>query len=162
MNKAVAPFTGVDVSGSGAERAATADVLNTLITVALALLAVAIVIAVVGIGNTLGLSVVERTQESALLRALGLQRAQLRFMLAIEAALLALVAAAVGTFFGIFFGWAAVAATFGQAGRSAVLSVPTGQLLLVCAAAILAGVLASVLPGRSAARTTPVQALVEV
>jgi len=162
VNKAVAPFTGVDVSGSGAERAATADVLNTLITVALALLAVAVVIAVVGIGNTLGLSVVERTQESALLRALGLRRAQLRFMLAIEAALLALVAAAVGTFFGIFFGWAAVAATFGQAGRSAVLSVPTGQLLLVCAAAILAGVLASVLPGRSAARTTPVQALVEV
>lgn len=162
VNKVVVPFAGVEVSGSGAARAATADLVGTVLKVALALLAVAVVIAVLGIGNTLGLSVVERTRESALLRALGLRRTQLREMLALEAALLALVAAVVGTFFGIIFGWAAVAAAFGQAGESVLLTIPAGRLLMVFAAAVLAAMLASVLPGRRAAMATPVQALVEV
>jgi len=162
VNRAVAPFPGVEVSGAGPQRAATADVLGTLIKIALALLAVAVVIAIVGIGNTLGLSVVERTRESALLRALGLRRGQLRSMLALEAALLALVAAVVGSFFGVIFGFAAVGAAFGQAGEPAIFTLPYGQLTLVCAGAVLAGVLASALPGRRAAKATPVQALVEV
>jgi len=79
------------------------------------------------------LSVLERTRESGLLRALGLRRRQLRSMLAVEAGLLALVAAVVGTLFGLLFGWAAVGAAFGQAGQSVVLSVPVGQLALVFA-----------------------------
>lgn len=161
VNPAVAPFAGVRVSGAGVERAATADVLGSIIKVALALLAVTVVIAVVGIGNTLGLSVVERTRESALLRALGLRRRQLRSMLAVEAMLLALVAAVVGSVFGVIFGWAAVGAAFGQARQSVVLSVPFGQLAAVFAGALLAGVLASVLPGRRAAKATPTQALME-
>lgn len=161
VNRAVAPFPSVEVSGAGPQRAATAEVLGTLIKIALALLAVAVVIAIVGIGNTLGLSVVERTRESALLRALGLRRGQLRSMLALEAALLALVAAVVGSFFGVIFGFAAVGAAFGQAGEPAVFTLPYGQLAMVCAGAVLAGVLASALPGRRAAKATPVQALVE-
>ncbi len=82
-------------------------------------------------------------------------------MLALEAALLALVAAVVGSFFGVIFGFAAVGAAFGQAGEPAVFTLPYGQLAMVCAGAVLAGVLASALPGRRAAKATPVQALVE-
>lgn len=162
VNALVALSAEVRVSGAGVERAATADVLGSVIKVALALLAVAVAIAVVGIGNTLGLSVVERTRESALLRALGLRRRQLRSMLAVEAILLALVAAVVGSLFGLIFGWAAVGSAFGQAGQPVVLSVPFGQLAAVFAGTLVAGVLASVLPGRRAVRATPTQALVEI
>lgn len=162
VNPAVAPFADVNVSGAGVQRAATSDVLDSLITLALALLAVTAVIAVVGIGNSLGLSVVERTRESALLRALGLRRRQLRAMLAVEAGLLALVAATVGIVFGLIFGWAAVGAAFGQADEPVILTVPYGRLSAVFAGTLLAGVIASVLPGRRAASTTPTQALVEV
>lgn len=70
--------------------------LDALVLLATALLGVAALIAVIGVGNTLGLSVLERSRESALLRALGLQRRQLRTILAVEAVLLALVAAVVG------------------------------------------------------------------
>ncbi|SDO72891.1 putative ABC transport system permease protein [Nakamurella panacisegetis] len=162
VNPVVAPLAGLDISGAGVQRAATAEVLDAVIKVALALLAVAVVIAVVGIGNTLGLSVVERTRESALLRALGLRRRQLRSMLAVEAGLLALLAAAVGIVFGTLFGFAAVGAAFGEAGATAVLSVPWLELVAVTGGALLAGVLASILPGRRAARATPIQALVDV
>ena len=162
VNPIVAPLTGLDISGAGVERAATADVLDTVIKVALALLAVAVVIAIVGIGNTLGLSVVERTRESALLRALGLRRRQLRSMLAIEAALLALLAAAIGIVFGVLFGFAAAGSAFGEAGQTVVLTVPWLELVAVAAGALLAGVLASIVPGRRAATATPTQALVEV
>ena len=161
VNRMVAPYATVTVSGSGVSRAETAELLHTLVTIALALLAVTAVIAVVGVGNTLGLSVVERTRESALLRALGLRRRQLRLMLAVEAGLLALVAAVVGTLCGVVFGWAAVGAAFGQAGQAVELSVPVGRLALVFGGAVLAGVLASVLPGRRAALATPTQALVD-
>ncbi len=162
VNPVVAPLPGVDLSGSGVQRAAQAEILGTLIKVALALLAVTVVIALVGIGNTLGLSVIERTRESALLRALGLRRRQLRYMLAIESGLLALVGTVVGSFFGVLFGWAAVGAAFGQANQPVTLTVPAGQLGMVLGGAVLAGVLASVVPARRAARATPTQALVEV
>ena len=161
VNRMLAPYAAVTVSGSAVSRAETADLLHTLVTIALALLAVTVAIAVIGIGNTLGLSVIERTRESALLRALGLRRRQLRSMLAVEAGLLALVAAVVGTLFGVIFGWAAVAAAFGQAGQPVAFDVPAGPLVLVALGAVVAGVLASVLPGRRAAGATPTQALVD-
>ena len=126
------------------------------------MLAVAVVIAIVGIGNTLGLSVIERTSESALLRALGLQRRQLRLMLAVEAAVLAGVGSAVGIAAGIGYGWAGSASAFGEAGESTVLDIPWGQLGLVLLLAVLAALLASVLPARRAGMATPTQALAEV
>lgn len=162
INPLLTEVEGMSLSGSGPERAELESLLDTLIRVALALLAVAVVIAVVGIGNTLGLSVVERTRESALLRALGLRRRQLRQMLAVEAILLAVVAAVVGIFFGVLFGFAAVTAAFGEAGRNAELTIPWAELGLVFLGAIVAGVLASALPARRAAKATPIQALAEV
>ncbi|NHA00805.1 ABC transporter permease [Nocardioides sp. W3-2-3] len=74
------------------------------------LLGIAVVIALVGIANTLGLSVLERGREHALLRALGLTRRQVRRMLATEAVLLALVATLLGTTLGVTFAWAGVRA----------------------------------------------------
>ena len=126
------------------------------------LTAVAVVIAIVGLGNALALSVIERGHESALLRALGLQRRQLRSMLATEAILLALVGAGVGVLAGIGFGMIGTAAMASEADLAVTryaLSVPQTAIVLV--GALLAGAVASVLPGRRAARSHPVEALAQ-
>ena len=73
---------------------------------ALGLIGIAVVIALIGIANTLGLSVLERAREHATLRALGLTRGRLRRMLATEAVLLSVVATVFGTVIGVGFAWA--------------------------------------------------------
>lgn len=153
---------GVLVGGSAPIRTDQQKALGQILTFAIGLLAVAVVIAVVGIANTLSLSVVERTRESGLLRALGLQRGQLRRMLAVEAVLLAVAGTLVGVLAGLLFGWAGASAAITAAGESLVLDVPWSQLAAVLGGAVVAGLLASVLPARRAARTAPVAALVDV
>ncbi|MFD3688580.1 ABC transporter permease [Nocardiopsis sp. NPDC058631] len=120
-----------------------------------AMLGLAIVIAVFGISNTMALSVLERTRESALLRALGLGKGQLRRMLSVEAVLLCLIGAGIGIVLGVVFGWAVGAATL----PDMVLTVPAGQIAVFIAVAVLAGLLASVLPARRAAGTSITGAL---
>lgn len=123
------------------------------------LLAIAVVIALVGIANTLGLSVLERGREHALLRALGLTRRQVRRMLATEAVLLALVATLLGTALGVTFAWLGVQSLVAPVVSGAGLVLPWTQLGLVVALAGAAGLLAAVLPARRAARTTPAAGL---
>jgi putative ABC transport system permease protein len=150
------------VSGSLTEKAAYAKLLDTLLLIATVLLGVAVMIALIGVGNTLGLSVIERTRESALLRALGLQRGQLRLMLAVEAVLLAVAGAAVGIAAGAFFGWVGTVALGQELDyQTVVFSMSASQTLTVAAVALVAGVLASILPGRRAARSAPVDALAD-
>lgn len=147
--------------GGGALRAGRfLQILDVLLLVVTALLGVAVVIAVLGIGNTLGLSVAERRRESALLRSLGLTRTGLRLTVALEAVTLAVVAALVGTVLGIGYGFAGIRALLGQA-VDIRFTVPVGQVAALAGAAALAGLLASVLPARRAARTPPAQALAE-
>ena len=128
--------------------------LNEAVNVVLAILALALVIAFIGIANTLSLSVHERTREIGLLRALGLTRRQTRVMLGVEAALMGAVAAVVGSAAGALFAWAAVTSI-----EELEFVVPWGLLALSGAVATLLGVLASIAPGQRAARTSPVVAL---
>ena len=93
-------------------------------------------------------------RESSLLRALGLTKGQLRSMLAVEAVLIAGVAALSGAVLGVFYGWAGTKSALGVMGTVAP-AVPWLQLLAVLAVAIVAGLLASVLPARRAARLPP-------
>ncbi|MDQ6524784.1 FtsX-like permease family protein [Nocardioides sp. LHD-245] len=123
------------------------------------LLAIAVLIALVGIGNTLGLSVLERGREHALLRALGLTRRQVRRMLATEAVLLSLVATVLGTALGVVFAWTAVRALVQPAIDGAGLVLPWGQLGLVVTIAALAGLVAAVVPSRRASRIAPAAGL---
>lgn len=146
------------VVSDAAERRGNEDVIDTLLAVVVGLLAVAVVIALVGVANTLSLSVIERRRESATLRAIGLSRRQLRATLAIEGMLIAGVGALLGVGLGMLYGWAGAAVVFGTAG-DLQLSVPWGDLGIVLAVAVAAGLLASVVPGRAAARTPPVAAL---
>ena len=136
-------------------RAQVSDTMDIAFYTIAAMLGLAILIAVFGISNTMALSVLERTRESALLRALGLARGQLRRMLSVEAVLLCLIGAGVGIALGLVFGWAAVESAL----PNTVISVPVSQIAAFIAIAVLAGLLASVLPGRRAAGTSTTGAL---
>jgi putative ABC transport system permease protein len=133
--------------------------LDVLTWSVLGLLAVSVAIALVGIANTLGLSVLERAREHALLRALGLTRRQLRWMVAAEAVLLSVVAGALGTVIGVGFAGVGYEAVVKRALTHATMLIPWPQLAGVVLVAGLAGLLASVLPARRAARVTPTAGL---
>jgi putative ABC transport system permease protein len=140
------------------ERARRVDQVLTLFT---ALLGLSILIALLGIANTLTLSVLERTRESALLRALGLTRGQLRGMLLAEALLMALLGVSLGVALGAGFG-AAMVHAFIKSADAGVVSIPHRQIALYVLAGVAAGVLAAVLPARRAARVPVVTALADV
>ena len=146
------------VSGPAAERVVFEQVIDTLLAIVVGLLGVAVVIALIGVANTLSLSVIERRRESAVLRAIGLTRGQLRGMLAVEGVFLAVVGVLIGAVFGVLCGWSGAGILFGQTGGLA-LAVPWAHLGVIVVVAVLAGLVASVLPARSAVRTPPVAAL---
>lgn len=134
--------------------------LNQVLTFIWALIGLAVLIALFGIANTLTLSVLERTRESALLRALGLTRGQLRLMLVVESVLMALMGAAIGLLLGIGFGWVITEALSTDT-ISVDLVVPFGQIGVMLAGAVVAAVLAAALPARRAARTSVVAGMAE-
>jgi len=121
-----------------------------LINLIYALLGLAVVIAVLGIVNTLALSVIERTREIGLLRAVGLSRRQLRRMVRLESTLIAVFGGLLGLAVGAVFGVALQHALRSQG--IDVLAVPVGQLLGFLLLAALIGVLAALWPARRAAR----------
>ncbi|MFT4226587.1 FtsX-like permease family protein [Micropruina sp.] len=151
-----------EVTGAIIEAVAMESVLNVLLAITTALLGVAVLIALIGVSNTLGLSVLERTRESALMRALGLQARSLRLMLLIEALLLAVVGVAVGVVAGIYFGWLGATALAKQVAADVRLVVDLPLTLGMVVVAILAAALASVLPGRRAAKASPTEALADI
>lgn len=153
--------SGFQVGGSASQIYIIKQILNVLLLITTALLGVAVAIALIGVGNTLGLSVIERTRESALLRALGMKRGSLRLMLLVEALLLCLTGVLVGVLAGLFFAWLGMTALLRQANIPAtvMVGVDPAQTLGLIAIAVVAASLASVLPGRRAALASPVEAL---
>ena len=122
-----------------------------------ALLGLALVIAVLGIVNTLALSVIERTREVGLLRAIGLSRGQLRLMITLESVVIAVLGAVLGVVLGLGFGVALMYAVRDQGLE--VISVPVGQLVVFLVLSVVIGVLAAVFPARRAARLDVLRAI---
>ncbi|WP_244930008.1 ABC transporter permease [Nocardioides sp. W7] len=122
-----------------------------------ALLALALVIAVLGIVNTLALSVIERTREVGLLRAIGLSRRQLRWMITLESVVISVLGAVLGVLLGVFFGIVLMYALRDEGLE--VISVPAGQLAVFLGLSVAIGVLAAVLPARRAARLDVLRAI---
>lgn len=122
-----------------------------------ALLGLAIVIAALGIVNTLALSVIERTREVGLLRAVGLGRGQLRRMVRLEAIAIAVLGALLGIAAGLLFG-VVLQRAFGDQGITE-LSIPWTRLVVFVIIAGLVGVLAAVLPARRAAKLNVLRAI---
>lgn len=146
------------LTGALMEKAGYVAVLDTMLTVVLALLAVAVVVSVLGIASTTSLSVLERSRENSLLRALGLSKRQLGALIRREALVISLVAAVVGLVAGWLFGVLGVMSLFTE-GMTVRPVVPWGGFLLILAGAVVVAVLASALPVRRATRLSPVEGM---
>ncbi len=134
-----------------------AQQIDTLLAILYGLLALAVVIAILGIVNTLALSVVERRREIGMLRAVGMQRMQVRRTIYLESLLIAVFGAIVGVVLGLSFGWAFVR-TLADQGLD-IISVPWSQVVGMLVASAVIGVLAALWPGNRAAKTPPLEAI---
>jgi putative ABC transport system permease protein len=132
--------------------------IDSLLTFVTVMLALAVLIALLGIVNTLALSVFERTRELGLLRAIGMTRGQVRAMVRWESAVISLIGALSGAALGIGIGLVLSQALREQGIKA--ISVPVGQVAVFVALAAVAGVVAAIAPSRSAARVDVLQAVV--
>ena len=147
-------------AGSVFQRAQWESAIDAMMMVLVGLIAVAVVIALIGVANTLSLSVIERTKESATLRAIGMTRGQVRRSLALEATLISLTSTVSGLIVGTAFGWIGSYMVFSVIGKVPFVVDWTIYAVLALIA-LLAALLSSVLPARRAVKSSPVVALAE-
>jgi len=157
IDRVLVDFPNVTVRDQAEYKAETARQIDQVVNLFYALLALAVVIALFGIVNTLGLSIFERIRELGLLRAIGATRRQVRSMIRWEAVIIAVLGAVLGLAVGLFFGWTIVRAL--RSVGITEFAVPGGQLVIFVVFAALAGILAAVLPGRRAARIDVLRAI---
>ena len=131
--------------------------IDQVIGVITALLALAVVIALLGIANTMALSVFERNRELGLLRAVGMHRSQVRSTIRWEAMMIALLGVTLGLGVGTFFGWATVRALADEGITS--FSMPALTLVAITTIAVVAAGVAAAMPARRAARANVLEAV---
>lgn len=130
---------------------------NTLLYMIYGLLGLAIIVAVLGVVNTLALSVVERTREIGLLRAIGLSRRQLRRMIRLESVVIALFGAVLGT--GLGLAWGITSQKVLASNGLATLAVPAGTIVAILLASVLVGLIAALVPAFRAGRMNVLAAI---
>ncbi|WP_405440016.1 FtsX-like permease family protein [Streptomyces avidinii] len=135
--------------------------LSTLLTLTYGLLALGGVIAVLGIMNTLAMSVSDRTREIGVLRAIGMDRAGIRRMIRLESLTVAAFGTLLGLAAGLFGAWTVGALTNGAL-KDYSLALPWGTLLLLCLVSLTTGTVAAALPARRAAALSPLEAVAEL
>ena len=153
-------YAEVMAAGSVFQRAQWESAIDVMMMLLVGLIAVAVVIALIGVANTLSLSVIERTKESATLRAIGMTRGQVRRSLAMEATLISLTSTVSGLIVGTAFGWVGSYMVFSVIGKVPFVVDWTIYAILALIA-LLAALLSSVLPARRAVKSSPVVALAE-
>ncbi|MFE9580875.1 ABC transporter permease [Nocardia sp. NPDC006044] len=160
LEKAVEPFPVVQVQDREEFKGAQGKQINTLLAILYGLLALAVVIAILGIVNTLALSVVERRREIGMLRAVGMQRAQVRRTIYLESMLIAVFGAIIGMLLGLGLG-VGFLRTLRDLGLDQI-AIPWSQLVLVLVSSAVVGVLAALWPAVRAARTPPLAAIADL
>jgi putative ABC transport system permease protein len=150
VTTAVAGYGQPRVQDHAQYRASATSGVNTILGLVYVMLALAIVIALMGVANTLGLSIHERTRELGLLRAVGQQRRQARSMIRWESVIISVFGTTGGVALGTFLGWAVVKSS--SSSTLGVFAAPPAQLVIFLVAGALAGVLAGLRPARRAAR----------
>ena len=138
-------------------QASATGAVNTILGLVYVMLALAILIALMGVANTLSLSIHERTRELGLLRALGQTRTQARGMVRWESVIIAVFGTLGGVIFGTFLGWAVVRSSGGAS--LAVFAAPPLQLVLFLVLGAVTGILAGIRPARRAARLNMISAI---
>jgi putative ABC transport system permease protein len=157
MDAVVAAYPNAQLDDAASFSESQAQTIDQLLAIVTMLLALAVIIALLGIVNTLALSVFERTRELGLLRAVGMTRRQVRAVVRWESVIVAVLGALLGAVLGLAFG---VALTRGLAGEGlSVVDVPTARLVLYVVAAAFAGVLAAIAPARRAAKVDVLRAV---
>ncbi|MEU8215475.1 ABC transporter permease [Micromonospora taraxaci] len=155
LRQAIGGADGVGLAVLADERDRNDALVRTLVWIAVGLVGLTVLIAVVGVGSTTALSVVERIRESGLLRAIGLSRTGLRTMLTVESGLYGVIGATIGLLIGVPYGWLAIQTL----GVNAPLTVPVLPLVGLFVTLVGLTALAGVLPARRASRVSPVAAL---
>lgn len=155
--KTAAAYGNPDVQTRGEYAKSSAGAIDMMLTLVYALLALAVLIALLGIANTLTLALHERTRELGLLRAVGQTRSQLRSMVRWESVLVAAFGTAGGLLLGGFLGWVLVEASAGD--TAVAFDLPPLRLLAVALVGIAAGALAGLRPARRAARLDVLRAI---
>jgi putative ABC transport system permease protein len=150
LTDAVKPYYIVSVFDQDQFASNLADMVNQILTILYALLALSIVVAVIGIINTLALSVMERTREIGMMRAVGLGKLQLAGTITIESILIAVFGAVAGLAVGVGLA-SAMPTVFADQGITALV-IPWGSLAVMLGLAAIVGVLAALWPAVRAAR----------
>ncbi|MGN9756654.1 ABC transporter permease [Streptomyces sp. SD31] len=133
-------------------------IINTMLNIMYGLLAMALIIAVLGVVNTLAMSVFERQQEIGMLRAIGLDRRRVKRMVRLEAVVISVFGAVVGIGLGSFLGWA-IGETIAEEIPGYALVLPWDRIGIFLVLAGLVGVLAALWPARNAARLNMLNAI---
>jgi putative ABC transport system permease protein len=131
--------------------------IDEFLAVTVALLLLSELIAILGIVNTLALSVFERTHEIGMLRAVGMSRRQLRRVVRGESVIIAAIGSVIGLAIGVLWGWAFVSAL--ESEDIAEFTIPTGRVLFFIVISVVAGVVAAVLPAWRASRLNVLEAI---
>jgi putative ABC transport system permease protein len=157
IERALAGYPGAQLMDEAAFTKSRGAILANLLNLITAMLVLAIIIALLGIVNALALSVLERTRELGLLRAIGMRRAQVAQMVAAESVIIAVIGAVTGSALGLALG-AAFADAFTRSAQATV-SIPVTQIAAYIVATAVAGVLAAIAPARRAARLNVLEAI---
>ena len=158
IRQAVGEHDDMAMSGGLTQMRTWSETIDSLLAIMVALLGVAVIIALIGVSNTLMMSVLERRRETATLRAIGMSSVQVRRSLGVEACMIALGASLAGIVLGTLFGWIGAYQVFVPLG-SVTFTVPWSTFALILPVALLAAVAASVLPAREAVKVSPIEAL---
>jgi putative ABC transport system permease protein len=155
VQEALAPYPNLTVQNQAQYKQYVEDQVNGFLQIVYGLLALAIIIAVFGIVNTLALSIFERTREIGLLRAVGMSARQARRMVRWEAVIVALLGGLLGVVLGLVFGVVLASAT----PDVNAITIPIGRIVIFFVLAGLAGVLAAIWPARRAAKLDVLRAV---
>ncbi|HYV60951.1 MAG TPA: ABC transporter permease, partial [Acidimicrobiia bacterium] len=161
VQRTVDRYGAPDVEDRGEYTSSLSQGVDMMLGIVYVLLGLAILIALMGIANTLSLSIYERTRELGLLRAIGESRRQLRSMIRWESVIIAVFGTIGGLGLGLFLGWALVQAASAGTGDmiAPTFSAPAGQLAVLLVVGAIAGVLAGLRPARRAAKLPVLQAV---
>jgi putative ABC transport system permease protein len=156
IEEAAAPYANADVRSQQEFKDRQADQVNQILGLVYAMLAFAVIIALMGIANTLSLSIFERVRELGLLRAVGMTRGQLRSTVRWESVIIAVLGSVLGLAIGVLFGWVALTAADDEL---LTFRASPGSLLVLLVLAALAGTAAALGPARRAAKLDILQAI---
>ena len=159
VNRLAVADSNATVGGGIAESSDILNVLNMLLMLSYAMLAITVIISLTGLANQLALAVIERTNGISMLRALGTRRGVIRTEIVIEALTLTIIGTLIGLLVGLPLGIAGVKTQIGGMTSQFTTQLPWTQIGVLIPVILMAALLAAAIPARNATRIQPAQGL---